>query len=230
MAAEGLSVVRSRVAAAAERSGRATGDIRLVAVSKGHSIASIQAAYDAGHRDFGENRAGELLEKVPLLPADIRWHFVGALQSRKARLVRPHTWLLHSLDRPSLVQAWVRSAGRIPPALIQVNIAAESQKGGVDPDELGDLLDEASSAGIECRGLMVIPPQPDDPEQSRPWFERLALLQQRWFGAYPTLTELSMGMTDDYEVAIESGATVIRIGRAIFGARDVGGPSRERGT
>ena len=170
------------------------------------------------------------MEKVPLLPADIRWHFVGALQSRKARLVRPHTWLLHSLDRPSLVQGWVRAAERIPPALIQVNIAAESQKGGVDPDELGVLLDEASSAGIECRGLMVIPPQPDDPEQSRPWFERLALLQQRWFGAYPTLTELSMGMTDDYEVAIESGATVIRIGRAIFGARDVGGPSRERGT
>ena len=200
--------------------GRDPTQVRLVAVSKGQSVAAIAEAYAAGHRDFGENRADELVEKVPQLPDDIRWHFVGALQSRKAKLVRPHTWLLHSLDRPSLVRAWVRDAPTPPPVLVEVNLAAEPQKGGVAPPGLGDLLAAVADAGISCRGLMIIPPQPETPEDSRPWFTRLAALREAWVGRYPSLVELSMGMTDDFEVAIEEGATVIRVGRAIFGPRE----------
>lgn len=230
MAAAGLTAVRRRIAAAAKRAGRDPDEVVLVAVSKAHTVASIRAAYEAGHRDFGENRADELLVKAPQLPTDINWHFVGGLQSRKAKLVRPITTLLHSLDRESLVRAWVRDTDNPPPALIEVNLAGEPQKGGVAPDELGAFLEMATAAGIECRGLMAIPPQPAVPEDSRPWFVRLAALQDQWRGAHAGLVELSMGMTDDYEVAIESGATVIRVGRAIFGPRDGGGPARERGT
>lgn len=218
--ADRLRAVLERVAAAAAGAGRDPTTVRLVAVSKGQPVAAIAEAYAAGHRDFGENRADELLDKVPQLPDDIRWHFIGSLQSRKAKLVRPHTWLLHSLDRPSLVRAWVRDAERVPPALIEINLAAETQKGGVAPEGLGDLLASAVAAGISCRGLMIIPPQPDRPEDSRQWFARLVALRHLWVGRYPSLVELSMGMTDDFEVAVEEGATVIRVGRAIFGPRE----------
>ncbi|HSF85217.1 MAG TPA: YggS family pyridoxal phosphate-dependent enzyme [Acidimicrobiia bacterium] len=214
---------------AIRRAGRQPEEVLLVAVSKGHSVESIAAAYAAGHRDFGENRADEMMTKVPRLPDDIRWHFVGALQSRKARLVRPRTWLLHSLDRPSLLRAWVRDGLPVPPALVQVNIAREPQKHGVDPDEVATLVESARDAGIECRGLMILPPAPTDPEDSRPWFRELVALQKRLRPAFPELAELSMGMTDDFEVAISEGASVIRVGRAIFGPRNPGYPSGARG-
>jgi PLP dependent protein len=217
--AERLRAVLDRVCAAAGRAGRDAAEVTLVAVSKGQPVAAIAEAYAAGHRDFGENRADELLAKVPQLPDDIRWHFVGALQSRKAKLVRPHTWLLHSLDRPSLVRAWARDTDAPPPVLAEVNIAREPQKHGAVPDELGELLGAADAAGISCRGLMIIPPQPETAEDSRRWFADLVTLQQAWVRRYPSLVELSMGMTDDFEVAVEEGATVIRVGRAIFGPR-----------
>ncbi len=229
MVAERLDAVRRRIAAAELRSGRSAGSVRLVAVSKGHSVAAIAAAYQAGHRDFGENRADEMQAKVPRLPDDIRWHFVGSLQSRKAKLVREATWLLHSLDRPSLIRAWVREGVPIPPALVQVNIAREPQKHGADPDDVAALLREAAQAGIECRGLMIIPPLPDVPEASRRWFRELVALRDELASSFPHLDELSMGMTDDFDVAIEEGATVIRVGRAIFGPRNVGDPAGERG-
>ncbi len=232
----GLDEVRTRIAAAEVRSGRRAGSVTLVAVSKGHGIDAIAAAYRAGQRDFGENRADELAHKAPHLPDDIRWHFVGSLQSRKARIVAPHTWLLHSMDRRSLVKAWAPQpdtdpepgdadasdpgVGRVPPVLIQVNVAAEPQKQGVLSGDLPGLLETVVTAGIECRGLMAIPPAPDTPEESRPWFEALVRMRDLHVGVYPTLTELSMGMSDDLEVAIETGSTVVRVGRAIFGERD----------
>jgi pyridoxal phosphate enzyme (YggS family) len=212
-----LTEVRERIAAAARRAGRDPSEITLVAVSKTADDAAVLDAYRAGQRDFGENRAGELAERAPRLPSDIRWHFIGRLQRNKARRVRPVTHLLHSLDRPRLVDAWAKGAGSPPPALVQVNVAGEEQKAGVTVDEAADLVDAATRMGIEVRGLMTMPPVVDDPETARPWFEALADLGARLRRDRPHLTELSMGMTDDFEVAVESGATLLRIGRAIFG-------------
>jgi pyridoxal phosphate enzyme (YggS family) len=219
LVADRLSVVLDRVAAAASRAGRNPSEVTLVAVSKGMPAEAIRAAYRAGHRDFGENRAGELAAKAPELPGDIVWHFIGTLQTRQVRLARPHTSLLHSLDRIRLVRAWAGGGEKTPAALIQVNVAGEEQKHGVAPSGVQDLLNAATAAGIECRGLMTIPPNPDDSEASRPWFASLREIQSRLQPEFPALRELSMGMTDDFEVAIEEGATMIRVGRAIFGPR-----------
>lgn len=223
MVAEQLSVVRRRIADAAGRARRDPRDITLVAVSKGHGLAAIEEAYAAGQRDFGENRAQELADKAPHLPTDIRWHFIGSLQSRKAKVVRPLTSFLHSMDRLSLVDAWSKSAPSPPPVYIQVNLAAEPQKHGVAPEEVSLLVGAAESANIDCIGLMVIPPLAETPEASRHWFVSLAALRDSLAPDHPDLRGLSMGMTDDFEVAIEEGATAVRVGRAIFGPRTGGG-------
>ncbi len=217
MVARELAKVLERMAAAAARSGRDPGSVTLVAVTKGQPVNIILQAYESGHRDFGENRAAELAEKAPLLPGDIRWHFIGSLQTRQAKLARPHAYLLHSLDRARLINRWA-DAPDPPPALLQVNIAEEAQKHGATVAEVGELLDRAGEAGIECCGLMCIPPLVQSAEENRGWFVALRTLRDRLLAEYPGLTELSMGMTDDYEVAIEEGATLIRVGRAIFGA------------
>jgi pyridoxal phosphate enzyme (YggS family) len=214
---EGLTRVLAGVAEAAARAGRDPAEITVVAVSKGHGPEEIMAAYDAGHRDFGENRAQELAAKVPRLPEDIRWHFVGTLQRRKVKLVRSHVTLLHSMDRVALAVAWQRDAERVPPCLLQVNVAGEAQKHGVAPQAVAGVLGELAQLGIEPVGLMVIPPLADRPEDSRQWFDRLRALRDGLVDAHPALRHLSMGMTDDFTVAVEAGATLIRVGRAIFG-------------
>ena len=214
---DGYDDVTARVHAAATAAGRDPTEITLVAVSKGRSVDQIAALYDRGHRDFGENRAQELAAKAPQLPDDIRWHFVGSLQRRKVPAIEPHVALLHSMDRLRLAQAWQRGADPAPPALLQVNLQREPQKGGVDPDHVDDLVDGCTELGIDLRGLMIIPPIPDVPTDSLPWFNRLRALRDRLRQRDPALAELSMGMTDDYEVAIAAGATLIRVGRAIFG-------------
>ena len=217
MVAEKLTAVLARMRAAAERSDRDPSSVTLVAVTKGQTVGTILEAYEAGHRDFGENRAAELAEKAPLLPDDIRWHFIGSLQSRQAKLARPHTHLLHSLDRTRLINRWATETGA-PPALLQVNIADEPQKHGSAVSDVTELLRLAEQGGVECRGLMCIPPLVSDGDENRRWFTALRLLREELVSSYPALQELSMGMTDDYEVAIEEGATLIRVGRAIFGA------------
>lgn len=217
MVAQRLTQVRSRIATAAARSGRDASAITLVAVSKGRSPEEILEAYGHGQRDFGENRAAELATKAVALPEDIRWHFIGSLQTRQAKVARPHTYLLHSLDRARLAHAWT-AAGAAPPALLQVNVAGESQKHGTDPAALPELLEEVAKAGVSCTGLMTIPPLVANPEDSRRWFVALREVQDGVLDSHPGLTELSMGMTDDFEVAVEEGATIIRVGRAIFGA------------
>lgn len=211
--------VRERMASAAGRAGRDESSIRLVAVSKAKSVSDIEEVYSLGHRDFGENRAQEMAEKAARLPGDIRWHFVGGLQTNKARLIRPITHLLHSMDRNSLAAAWAKGSGLPPPVLLQVNTGQEIQKSGAAPAEAGRILDEVAGLGIEVLGLMAIPPLSEDPEAQRPQFAMLRDLRDRLSVAHPSLTELSMGMTDDFEVAIEEGSTVIRVGRAIFGER-----------
>lgn len=216
MVAQRLEAIKARAANAAISVGRDPAQIVLVAVSKGQPIAAILEAYSTGHRDFGENRAPELAEKAPQLPDDIRWHFIGSLQTRQAKIARPHTHLLHSLDRVRLVNVW-SSAATIPPALVQVNVAAEDQKHGATVASARQLLALAQEAGIECRGLMTIPPRADTPEQSRKWFTKLRDLRDDLRTSEQALDTLSMGMTDDFEVAIEEGATTIRVGRAIFG-------------
>ena len=212
--------ISERVSLAVERSGRAPGDVTLVAVSKTKSVEEILAVYEKGHRDFGENRAQEMAEKAARLPDDIRWHYVGALQSNKARLIRPSTHLLHSMDRMSLASVWAKGQGIAAPVLIQVNTAEEPQKSGVVPEEAESLVDRVLAMGLEVQGLMAIPPLSEDPEETRPHFRWLAVLRDRIREQHPNVTDLSMGMTDDFEVAIEEGASFIRVGRAIFGARN----------
>lgn len=209
--------VMTRVTAAAARVGRDPSEVTVVAVSKGQTAAAIMEVYAAGHRDFGENRAHELARKAPQLPNDIRWHYVGSLQRRKAKVVVPHVAVLHSLDRLALAETWLRTGFALPPSLVQVNIAGESQKHGVAPADVAGMLDQLGDLGVQPIGLMVIPPVPELPEASRPWFDELRRLRDRFAATHPTLTELSMGMTDDFEIGIEAGATLIRVGRAIFG-------------
>jgi PLP dependent protein len=211
--------VMERVAAAARRADRQVGDVTVVAVSKTMTPEDIMGVYEQGHRDFGENRAGELAEKAPLLPEDIRWHFVGALQSNKTRLVRGIVQLLHSMDRPSLGKAWMKGHGLPPPVLAQVNVGDESQKSGVAVDRVLEAVEWMVEMGLDVRGLMAIPPLPERPEDSRPYFQILRELRNRVAATHPAMAELSMGMTDDFEVAIEEGASIIRVGRAIFGPR-----------
>ena len=216
MVADKLNAIRARMAGAADRAGRAVDEVTLVAVSKGQPKSAILAAYAAGQRDFGENRAAELADKAPQLPDDIRWHFIGSLQTRQAKLAVPHTTLLHSMDRPRLVNSWA-AVERGAPVLVQVNVSGQEQKHGVAPEGAGDLVEYAVERGLDCVGLMTVPPLVADGEDNRMWFADLRKLRNELASAHPRLRELSMGMTDDFEVAIEEGSTMIRVGRAIFG-------------
>lgn len=219
MGAVSLQLVVERMNAALDRTGRSLSDVTLVAVGKTQAPETIMSAYEQGHRDFGENRAVELAAKAAELPPDIRWHFVGSLQRNKVRLVRPVVHLLHSMDRLRLGVAWMKGPGLPPPALLEVNLAGEPQKGGVLPEQAPEQAESLLAAGVDLRGLMAIPPMVEDPEASRPLFRRLARLRDELAASYPQVEHLSMGMTDDFEVAIEEGATIIRVGRAIFGPR-----------
>jgi pyridoxal phosphate enzyme (YggS family) len=215
MVADRLRAVRYRVAAAAERSGRDPDDITLVAVSKGRPIADIIAAYEAGQRDFGENRAQDLERRIGQVPDDVVWHFVGSVQRRKVKLIAPTVSLLHSLDRPALIAAW-GNLDDPPPALLQVNVALEPQKHGFVPAAAESAAATAVDAGIPLVGVMTIPPLAVLPDDSRRWFEELRRIRDLLREQFPQVRELSMGMTDDFEVAVECGATIVRVGRAIF--------------
>ncbi|MGH8946809.1 MAG: YggS family pyridoxal phosphate-dependent enzyme [Acidimicrobiia bacterium] len=211
--------VMSRIESAARGCGRTAEEITLVAVSKAKDPKDVMAIYEQGHRHFGENRAREMARKAEHLPDDIRWHFVGALQSNKTTLVRERTHLLHSMDRRSLATAWLKGPGPPPPVLLQVNVGGEAQKSGIEPEEAGETVEWMRGMGLEVRGLMTLPPAPDRPEDSRPYFRAIRELRDRLRADHPDLEDLSMGMTDDFEVAIEEGASIIRVGRAIFGPR-----------
>jgi pyridoxal phosphate enzyme (YggS family) len=218
-----LERTRDRIAGAAERSGRTLEDVTLVAVAKTFSVQVVEEAVAAGCADIGENRAQELADKVAVLGDRTRWHFVGHLQTNKVRTVVGGIVLLHSVDRYKLAEAVARRARSLEIAqdvLIEVNISGEPSKHGVEPAAARDLASEvAALEGVRVRGLMTMPPLTDDPEDSRPHFRDLASLRDEVVESLPDATELSMGMTRDFEVAVEEGATLVRIGEAIFGPR-----------
>jgi len=216
MVADGLRRVQRRAAAAATRAGRDPAEIVLVAVSKTVGPAEIMEAYNMGHRDFGENRSHELAAKAQSLPDDINWHFVGTIQSRKAKEVAHYAAVVHSIDHESLLRAWAKT-GSSADLLLQINLAGEAQKHGTEPAAASQMLTEAAALGLAFSGLMVFPPLAPDPESNRVWFRKLREMRGELQPEYPSLVDLSMGMTDDFEVAIEEGATLIRVGRAIFG-------------
>jgi PLP dependent protein len=217
-----LTVVGDRIARAAGRARRDPATVRLVLASKTQPPAAIRAAYSAGAREFGENYVQEAAAKQDALADlnDLRWHLIGHLQSNKARDAADRFALIHSLDSVRLAAALGR-ARRVPrvPVLIEINAAGEASKSGVAPAEVERLI-EAARATVEILGLMTIPPPATDPERSRNHFAALSAMRDRLAGATGlALSELSMGMTDDFEVAIEEGATIVRVGRAIFGER-----------
>ena len=212
----GLSQVVERIVAAAERAGRDPAEITLVAVTKTASDAAVRAAIAAGHRDFGENRTDRLAHGATLAP-EARWHMIGRLQTNKVNRARPVTALLHSLDRTRLADKWARGEEPAPPVLVQVNVADDPAKAGAAPGEAPKLVEYALGLGLEVRGLMTIPPLALRAEDSRPHYRRMAALRDDLAARYLGITELSMGMTNDFEVAVEEGATVLRVGRAIFG-------------
>lgn len=212
------------MAEAARRAGRAPGDVRLLAVSKLHPAEAVRALYEAGQREFGENYVQEAQAKMAELPADISWHFIGHLQTNKVRNVVGRFSLIHgvgSLKLARSLQDRAQSLGLVQDVLVQVNLAGESQKSGVletDLPRLAEFL--AAGQHLRWRGLMLMPPFFDDPERARPWFARLRALAEALRAGYGLpLPELSMGMTGDFEAAIEEGATLVRIGTRIFGER-----------
>lgn len=216
-----LAAVRQRIATAAHAAGRDPAEVRLVAVSKFHSLSKIAAAHGAGQSEFGESRAQELDAKLAQDPPhDVRWHFVGRLQRNKVGLVAGRVVLIHSVDRRALaerISAHMRKVGGRQDVLLQVNVAGEQRKGGCPPAELPSLVEAvAGLEGIRATGLMTIPPLGDDPA---PVFAELRALRTRLAETAGDLVELSMGMSGDLEAAVAQGATILRVGTAIFGAR-----------
>jgi len=226
--AERLAAIRARIDASARKAGRAPADVKLLAVSKTQPPEAVLEAVRAGVRAFGENRVQEAEDKIPavraLTPEPLEWHLIGSLQRNKAARAAALCDVIHSLDRAPLAAALEREAaklGRHLRVLAQVNVDAEPQKGGCAPDELPALARAVDDAPhLSLVGLMAIPRPCADPEGMRPSFARMrALLEDLNRSRSTPLRELSMGMSDDFEVAIEEGATWLRIGTALFGAR-----------
>lgn len=216
LAAERVAAVRERIALAAERSGRAPDAVTLIAVSKTWPAAAVRDVLAAGVADFGENRVQEGVAKAEELDGEaIRWHLIGHLQTNKARAALGTFAILHAVDSERLLRAIAAAASAPARIMIEVNVAEEPSKFGVTPPEVASLLKVAAALPqIDVRGLMTVAPHVDDAELVRPVFRGLRELAEA-----NGLRELSMGMTNDYEVAIEEGATFVRVGRAIFGER-----------
>jgi pyridoxal phosphate enzyme (YggS family) len=219
---ERLEIVRARIGAAAYRARRDPASIRLVLASKTQPSEAIRAAARAGARDFGENYVQEAIAKRAKLAdlTDIRWHLIGHLQTNKVRTAAGAFALIHSVDSVRLAEALARAqpSPRVH-GLIEVNLGAEASKTGVAPEGVAAILDAAAEK-IEIDGLMTIPPPAANAEAARPYFAQLRELRDRLaMRSGLALSELSMGMTDDFEVAIEEGATIVRVGRAVFGER-----------
>ncbi len=219
MDSAGLGRVQSEMAAAARRANTLLGGIVLVVVSKGRSDEDVAAIASTGHRVFGENRQQGLAHRIlGDLPGDIEWHFIGPLQSRKVRYVADHVSLLHSMDRMSLATKW--SAATRTPVLLQFNLASEPQKSGFDPSDAEKVLNDALDLGLQVKGVMAIPPAAVDAEDTRPYFAHLRAIFDRYRAVDDDIEFCSMGMSNDFGVAIEEGSTMVRVGRAIFETTD----------
>lgn len=221
-----LAEAQRRVSAAAERAGRARTAVTLVAVSKGVGLERVVAARRAGQVDFGESRAQELRAKAGHVDPGLRWHFVGRLQRNKVKDVVGLVSLIHSIDRVELAEAVAERArrqARVQRVLVQVNACEDPTKGGCLPEEAPGLVAGVGAMdGIACQGLMTIAPLHADP---RPAFTCLRELRDDLRARFPEVAHLSMGMSDDFEVAVEEGATIVRLGEAVFGPRPRAGPT-----
>jgi PLP dependent protein len=224
-----LADVRDRVARAAARAGRDPSRIRIVAVSKTFAATHVRTAAQAGQIDFGENKVQEAQQKrAETADLPVTWHLIGHLQSNKARKAAALFDVIHSIDDPSLIQKIddaAAAAGRTLELLVQVDLAGEPTKHGAREEDLAAIFDAAQRArAVRVTGLMLIPPTSSDPEGARRWFRELNGVRKRLLARGvkdAMLAELSMGMSHDYEIAIEEGATLVRVGTAIFGRRPV---------
>ncbi len=219
-----LKRVHEEMARACDRVGRAHNEVELVAVTKTHEAETIAVAFDQGQRLFGESRVQEARAKIPLLPAPARWHFIGHLQKNKIRHALPLFEMIHSVDSVELAQQIDRIAaeeGLHPRVLVEINVAGEASKHGVPVGNAEAALEKILALPrLSLEGLMTIPPLARDPENSRPFFRKLRQLREEVeVSLGMKLAHLSMGMSDDFTVAIEEGATLVRVGTRIFGAR-----------
>ena len=226
MLRENLASVERKIAEACERAGRSRDEVTLIAVSKTKPVEMLEEVYLAGARDFGENKPQEIRDKYPQLPGDIRWHMIGHLQRNKIKYIIDKVCMIHSVDSVRLAQAIdeaAEKAGIVMPVLVEVNVAGEESKAGIRPEDAEQFVRMISVfPHIRVEGLMTIAPFTDNPEENRPYFRKLNKLcvdiQQKNIDNV-SMCKLSMGMTGDYEVAIEEGATMVRVGTGIFGER-----------
>ena len=223
---ENIEVIKRRMEEACAQSGRALEDVKLIAVSKTKPLEALQEAYDYGCRDFGENKVQELVEKYEAMPRDIRWHMIGHLQRNKVKYIVDKVFLIHSVDSLRLAQEIEKEAAKknvTVNILVEVNVAKEESKFGTTAEEAVLLVEEiARLPHVQVRGLMTIAPYVEDSEKNRLYFEKLKqiyvdIIHKNIDNVF--MEELSMGMTGDYDVAIEEGATYIRVGTGIFGER-----------
>ena len=227
--AENLKTIRERVDAACERAGRRPEEVALIAVSKTKPLSMLQEAYEAGARDFGENKVQEILEKYPEMPEDARFHMIGHLQTNKVKQVVGKAVLIHSVDSLHLAEKIEQEAAKrdlTADILLEVNVAREESKFGLMLEEVIPLLEEVKNLPhVRVRGLMTIAPNVENPEENRKYFKELYQLYVDIKSKNidnGTMSVLSMGMTGDFEVAVEEGATMIRVGTGIFGSRQIG--------
>ena len=227
MIKDNISDVNARIDKACERSGRDRSRATLIAVSKTKPVDMLKEAYDTGIRDFGENKVQEIMDKYDKLPKDIRWHMIGHLQTNKVKYIADKIYMIHSVDSYKLaseISKYALKAGRVIPVLIEVNVADEESKFGVTFDNAESLIRQiAPLEGIKVTGLMAIAPYTTNPEENREYFARLRQLSVDITSKNIdniSMSVLSMGMTGDYEVAIEEGSTYVRVGTGIFGERN----------
>ena len=227
MVTENLVIVNQKIAEACDRAGRSREEVTLIAVSKTKPVSLLEEAYQAGARHFGENKVQEMMDKIPALPEDIKWHMIGHLQRNKVKYLIGKTTLIHSVDSMRLAEEISRLSVKndcLTDILIEVNIAEEESKFGTSRNEAISLVEEVSGLpGIRICGLMTIAPYVEDPEDNRKYFREIKKLSVDIANRNidnVSMSILSMGMTGDYEVAIEEGATMVRVGTGIFGERD----------
>ena len=226
MITENLKHVHSNIEAACKKSGRNPEEVTLISVSKTKPVSMLQEAYDAGERFFGENKVQEIMDKYPQLPDDIHWHMIGHLQRNKVKYIVDKVAMIHSVDSLRLAETIEQEAAKhnvVVPILLEVNVAQEESKFGLTVSEVLPLVESiAAFQHIKIMGLMTIAPFVDDPEKNRPVFRQLKKLSVDIAAKNinnVTMSVLSMGMTGDYQVAIEEGATMVRVGTGIFGER-----------
>ncbi len=223
---ENLGEVRENIRKACKKAGRNVEDVTLIAVSKTKPLSMLEEAYEAGARDFGENKVQEIIEKRPAMPEDARFHMIGHLQRNKVKQVLPHTVLIHSVDSLRLAEQIDQEAKKLgitAKILLEVNVAKEESKFGIMPEDVFEMVEQiAAFSHLRIEGLMTIAPFVEDPEENRPVFRKLYQLSvdiKKKNIDNVGMSVLSMGMTGDYQVAVEEGATMIRVGTGIFGAR-----------